>query len=48
MQQALVRRELIPKGDLLVDLLRLKCGHGDVERFLFALVEVIVSPRVKK
>ena len=43
--QMLVRRELIPKGDILAESVELKCVHGDVARYPLVFVEVVVEGR---
>ena len=43
--QTLVRRELIPKGDILVESVELKCVHGDVARYPLVFMEVVVEGR---
>ena len=43
--QTLVRRELIPKGDILAESVELKYVHGDVARYSLVFVEVVVEGR---
>ena len=43
--QMFVRRELIPKGDILAESVELKCVHGDVARYSLVFVEVVVEGR---
>ena len=43
--QILVKRELIPKGDLLAESVELRCMHGDVARYPLVFVEVVVEGR---
>ena len=41
----LVRRELIPMGDILAESIELKCVHGDVASYPLVFVEVVVEGR---
>ena len=41
----LVRRELIPKGDILAESVELKRVRGDVARYPLVFVEVVLEGR---